>query len=185
MDRGILFSGDMVRAILSGKKTQTRRIAKFSKPVNCWGEETVSKTKSPYAVGDRLYVRETWADLAENGGAPDDRYVYRATDPEWQTEQIGFCWRPSIHMPKLAARIWLEVMNVRIERLQDISQSDAIAEGCPPSHPSIDSVSHTFGYKDFSRSVFAQTWDACYGSGAWDNNPWVWVIEFKRIEVKS
>ncbi|EEC3119720.1 hypothetical protein LK837_004922 [Salmonella enterica] len=85
-------------------------------------------------------------------------------------------------MPRWASRILLEITDVRVERLNDISQSDAIAEGAPPSHPSIDRVSQEYGFPDFSRSWFGQTWQNIYGEEAWAANPWVWVIEFKRVE---
>ena len=84
-------------------------------------------------------------------------------------------------MPRWASRITLEITGVRVERLQDISQKDAIAEGGPPSHPSIDAVSRDYGFPDFSRSWFGQTWNHIYGKESWQANPWVWVIEFKRV----
>ncbi|CDK64131.1 Phage-related protein [Morganella morganii IS15] len=85
-------------------------------------------------------------------------------------------------MPRWASRILLEITGVRVERLQDISQADAIAEGAPPSHPSIDAVSREYGFPDFPRSWFGQTWWHIYGKENWQANPWVWVIEFKQIQ---
>jgi hypothetical protein len=87
----------------------------------------------------------------------------------------------AIIYPRWASRITLEITDVRVERLNSISQSDAIAEGAPPSHRSIDAVSQQFGYPDF-RSWFGQTWGHIYGDESWQANPWVWVIEFKRAE---
>lgn len=90
--------------------------------------------------------------------------------------------RPSIHMPRWASRITLEITDVRVERLQDISQADAMAEGAPPSHPSIDVISREHGYEDFSRSWYAQLWDQINGKlTSWSSNPWVWVVCFKRV----
>lgn len=88
-------------------------------------------------------------------------------------------WVPSIHMPKKFCRLWLELTEVRVERLQEISQADAIAEGAPPSHPSIDVVSREFGYPDFSRSWYAQLWESINGKGSWAANPYVWVLSFQ------
>lgn len=88
---------------------------------------------------------------------------------------------PQIHMPRWASRITLEITGVRVERLQDISEADAKAEGAPPSHPSIDVVSREFGYADFPRSWFAQLWDQINGAGSWDANPWVWCLTFRRV----
>jgi hypothetical protein len=85
-------------------------------------------------------------------------------------------------MPRWASRITLEVKGVRVERLQDITQKDAIAEGGPESHSDIDRISRRFGYQDFSRSWFAQTWEGINGPGAWEANPWVWVISFERVK---
>ena len=84
-------------------------------------------------------------------------------------------------MPRWASRITLEVTGVRVERLQDISEADAMAEGAPPSHPSIDRISREFGYADFPRSWYAQLWGQINGSDSWAANPWVWVIEFRRL----
>ncbi len=84
-------------------------------------------------------------------------------------------------MPRWASRITLEVTGVRVERLQDISEADARAEGSPPSHPSIDAISREFGYADFPRSWYGQLWESINGPGSWDLNPWVWVVEFKGV----
>lgn len=232
-ERPILFSAPMVRAILEGKKTVTRRTIKPQPVLDCvrnedgsghcrwlWKGEPLSQigkafyNMSPYgAPGDWLWVRETFRpvyclDMADGiqyradgqmcvanvedraDGCRHHRmnqaFHWNACIEEgWdeETESNNQKWMPSIHMPKWAARILLEVVSVRAERLQDITQCDAIAEGMPPSHPSVDRISQGFGYPDFSRSAFAQTWDACYGKGAWDANPWVWRVEFKPVEV--
>lgn len=204
-ERPILFQGAMVRAILDGSKTQTRRAMK-PQPVRI-GDSTVLQWRDglfqperlpsnssllahcPYGKpGDRLWVRETWycddyrvqtGPYLEVDGARE-LTVYCADDPRpYEAEQP--VWRPSIHMPRWASRITLEISAVRIERLNDISQADARAEGAPPSHPSIDWVSRSFGYADFSRSWYAQLWEAINGPCSWDANPWVWVIEFRRV----
>lgn len=164
-------------------------------------------TPSPYGMpGDRLWVKETfWA-----FGRWETRYSAKKGRDEWHfvnlthTTQLGYrferpgesgigkdrkvgtilpAWwkRPSIFMPRVASRILLEVTAVRVERLQDISQADAQAEGAPPNHPSIARVSREFGYADFPRSWYAQLWDQINGRGGWKGNPWVWVVEFKRI----
>lgn len=200
-ERPILFSGAMVRAILEGRKTQTRRVVKpqpTSRGARSWDEPVCHLADSKFVVGRRLWVRETWqgplldseeheAQFREDG--PDafkkpGFCAYRATDTLDAVDSDGndLGWRPSIHMPRWASRILLEVTGVRVERLNDISKADAIAEGAPPSHPSIDRVSAEYGHADFSRSWYAQLWDQINGPGSWDANPWVWVVEFKRVE---
>lgn len=216
-ERGMIFNGEMVRAILDGRKTQTRRIMKVQlsedfTPMNMALETDykarwytpgivdkdgylqpaskevfgVSNENEGYscpfgAVGDRIWVREAFA----SGLSTKSTLAYRATHKREDLED-GFYdaikWTPSIHMLRWASRITLEITDVRVERLNSISQSDAIAEGAPPSHRSIDAVSQHFGYPDFSRSWFGQTWGHIYGEESWQANPWVWVIEFKRIE---
>lgn len=203
-ERGMIFNAEMVRALLDGRKTQTRRIikdctvgrdpiSKFikigKKFIGCYPEDVPELIREccPYGVpGDRIWVRETWA---EAGASAPDLKLYRANYPEHvpsiyenvpPAEEIR--WTPSIHMPRTASRILLEITNVRVERLNAISQADAIAEGAPPSHPSIDCVSQEYGFPDFSRSWFGQTWQHIYGEESWDANPWVWVIEFERVE---
>ena len=188
-ERPMLFSAPMVRAILDGRKTVTRRIVKARDlewmDVHQGLREPDNAERCPYGQpgGDRLYVRETWAAPHAYDHLPprlipqDARIHYAATE-----DRGGLLWRPSIHMPRWASRILLEVTGVRVERLNDISKADAIAEGAPPSHPSIDRVSAEYGHADFSRSWYAQLWDQINGAGSWDANPWVWVIEFKRLE---
>ncbi|HED1311579.1 TPA: hypothetical protein R4S24_000034 [Citrobacter freundii] len=209
----MIFNGEMVRAILDGRKTQTRRIMKVQpsdgfhpthngydldlnahwytpgvvdkngylqpakKDVFGVADENEGYTCPFGAVGDRIWVRETWARYNIDQDSHD--MAYRATPPaDWPEEGR---WRPSIHMPRWASRLMLEITGVRVERLNAISQADAIAEGAPPSHPSIDCVSREYGFPDFSRSWFGQTWQHIYGEESWQANPWVWVIEFKVV----
>ncbi|MDS1913310.1 hypothetical protein QSI79_08355 [Enterobacter asburiae] len=189
----MIFNGEMVRAILDGRKTQTRRIIK-QQPVMYEPGQSVHVSdmindalRCPFGqVWDRIWVRETWAEAG--AGAPDLK-LYRANYPDHvpthyenvpKAEDVR--WTPSIHMPRWASRLTLEITGVRVERLRSISQADAIAEGAPPSHPSIDAVSRDYGYPDFSRSWYGQTWQSIYGEESWNANPWVWVIEFKRVE---
>ncbi|WP_106731440.1 hypothetical protein [Klebsiella pneumoniae] len=198
-ERGMIFNGEMVRALLDGRKTQTRRIikdctvgsdqiSKFiqieKKFIGCYPEDVPELIREccPYGVpGDRIWVREAFA----SGLSTKSTLAYRATHKREDLED-GFYdtikWTPSIHMPRWASRILLEITGVRVERLNAISQADAIAEGAPPSHPSIDCVSQEYGFPDFSRSWFGQTWQHIYGEESWDANPWVWVISFERIE---
>lgn len=159
-ERPILFSGPMVRAILDGRKTQTRRVAKDRDKPCKYG-----------IAGDRLWVRETWQSAAAMGvcHASDDYFVYRATDPDWETCE-GWQWRPSIFMPRKASRITLEITDVRAERLQDITNKDARAEGLARGTV-------------YPRMWFEDLWDsinAKRGFG-WDVNPFVWVITFKKV----
>lgn len=198
-ERPILFSGAMVRAILEGRKTQTRRVVKESHYIHSRytpdGEGALlayDTYRCPQGLpGDRLWVRETWQHDNHPFGPydADCMVFYRADylddplgpDLERSADGIRRQWRPSIHMPRTASRLVLEITSVRGERLNDCSEADAIAEGAPPSHPSIDAISRQFGFKDFSRSWFAQLWDSINGKGAWATNPLVWVIEFRVV----
>ncbi|QMN52750.1 morphogenetic protein [Citrobacter freundii] len=210
-ERGMIFNSEMVRAILDGRKTQTRRPIKFQfkdRNLGCElsGNELAGELSarnylnSPFGKpGDRIWVRETFQgplfdfdqmDAYCKDSTPFEKAqfcVYKADGkpaPEFfdADDNLHCCWRPSIHMPRWASRILLGITDVRVERLNAISQADAIAEGAPPSHPSIDCVSQEYGFPDFSRSWFGQTWQHIYGEENWQANPWVWVIEFKRIE---
>lgn len=189
----IIFSTPMVQAILDGRKTQTRGVVKINGQPISSPEERLELTedgliyhsvnsmsgyyKLSYQLGDILWVRETWATVSS--GIIEYKATYR--DPytgSTEIDHIGkkITWRPSIHMPREAARIFLRVTNVKVERLQDITVEDAIAEGM--SEILIDGVVFISAKGDFR--VF---WDALnikrgYG---WDTNPWVWVIEFERI----
>ena len=213
-ERPILFNAAMVRAILAGQKTQTRRILK-TQPIHdhvlqgwiadkqandpaiaVFGEKRDYPTHSisircPYGqVGDRLWVRETFVFGYEidDGCSPigEEKIWYRATDAldNWYDMgldcEVNVPWKPSIHMPRGASRILLEITDVRIERLQCISQADAIAEGCSGKY------GHLFGSDvtiEHPIEQYKDLWESINGEGSWGNNPWVWAISFKRIEV--
>ncbi|UDC35599.1 hypothetical protein LGM12_09315 [Klebsiella pneumoniae] len=231
-ERGMIFNAEMVRAILDGLKTQTRREVKLNLDIARlattydWAtslaanhyqglaeEQIQQKAESLRGVihpvilgngqmvsiicphgkpGDRIWVRETFCPVDDTQYGGEKWVDYRATPKFEASHPAGWDsapndaealkWHPSIHMPRWASRILLEITDVRVERLNAISQADAIAEGAPPSHPSIDCVSQEYGFPDFSRSWFGQTWQHIYGEESWDANPWVWVIEFKRVE---
>jgi hypothetical protein len=191
----ILFSDTMVRAILAGSKTQTRRIVKPQPlwvyddtiPVKTQDADPKGAIRCPYGVpGDRLWVRETWQALTEPNPShliaekpqPGDDIRYRATEPETWIPALP--WRPSIHMPRWACRLVLEITDVRVERLQDISRQDALAEGIDMSAPQVASLVEEY------RPViaFAGLWESINAKRApWKSNPWVWVIEFEEIEA--
>ncbi|WP_213239605.1 morphogenetic protein [Citrobacter braakii] len=210
-ERPMIFNSEMVRAILDGRKTQTRRPIKFpfkDRNLGCElsGNELAGELSSgnylnsPFGKpSDRIWVRETFQgplfdfdqmDAYCKDSAPFEKAqfcVYKADGkpaPEFfdADDNLHCCWRPSIHMPRWASRILLEIIDIRVERLNAIRQADAIAEGAPPSHPSIDCVSREYGFPDFSRSWFGQTWQHIYGEESWQANPWVWVVEFKRVK---
>lgn len=216
-ERGILFNGDMVRALLEGRKTVTRRIFNPQPPGGdarklvevIWGKEaeklTVPHEKTSFAwagfsddrspchtttgyyrcpygqPGDRLWVRETFAtdghrnvcyrESVGNGESPREGCVY-ADSSEFNADK----WTPSIHMPRWASRILLEITDVRAERLHDISQEDARAEGYPAAREA-----ETGGSDMDAWLWFRQLWKGISGAESWETNPWVWVVEFKRI----
>lgn len=191
-ERPILFSGPMVRAILDGRKTQTRRVLKgiedlgdgrfhlFNAHGGCFGVAeadipTEALNYPAYEVGDRLWVRETWTHtgdgvwtIANARMALNGRVSYRADG-----EIAGAKYWPSIHMPREFSRITLEVTGVKVERLQDISESDAEAEGCAGGYN--DDAS---GYRP-AVGDFADLWNSINGPGAWEANPWVVAISFR------
>lgn len=240
----MIFNGEMVRAILDDRKTQTRRVMK-PQPEVCprgghWWPSNVFKTmlhieeemqngKGGWGglvgdacplgdVGDRIWVRETWGvvshELDEDGriqpwnpdrsataihempfgnGYYSGHAIYAADGEFTWGDDDGYedghsCWKPSIHMPRAACRILLEITDVRVERLNSISQEDARAEGiidggclncgepepCGCANPEPDAT-----------DAFAYLWQSIYGQENWNANPWVWVIEFKRIEGNS
>ena len=198
-ERGMIFNGEMVRAILDGRKTQTRRIMApqpaddiergiFPNPeVIGWKSSRRHKHGSTTAhfchygkPGDRIWVRETWN---KYGGL----LTYRA-DHDWidDMRKETVCtakWVPSIHMPRWASRILLEITDVRVERLNAISQEDAQAEGMEltgwrPTYSDPDSGGEVVTPYD----NFAELWSSIYGEESWNANPWVWVISFKRVE---
>lgn len=199
-ERPILFSAPMVRAILDGRKTVTRRRVKVQPrsraDIGSYGkgqpfirnpDVTKRNPECPFGKpGDRLWVRETWvADAQVDAVAPRDlsqgepiQYpangAVRQTGCSMITPGKG---RPSIHMPRWTSRILLEITAVRVERLQDISRADIRAEGlqCPPELAS-DDVSPN--YRDWYPAAWKELWNST--GGDWDANPWVWVVEFKR-----
>lgn len=224
-ERPILFSAPMVRAILSGTKTQTRRVVKpspeWTEPGTAWKfsedghsgpgwyaynddypEEGALFYRFPYGQpGDRLWVRETWqgplVDDFESYLADPDKFKkpefceYAADGgpaPEFVTldDELEQRWRPSIHMPRWASRILLEVVSVRVERLADISKDDAMAEGIvlqPDGGFGLADSTH-YNFSDPTDS-YCSLWESINGDGSWQANPWVWVVEFKRLKGGS
>lgn len=181
-ERPILFSAPMVRAILDGSKTQTRRAAKGIATVHVRTGEALADIDSagprvacPYGQpGDRLWVREAWADC-------DKLVRYYATDDVHPLRKK----RPSIYMPRWASRITLEVTGVRVERLQDISVDDSMAEGIvlqPDGGYGLADSTH-YHFTD-PRVSYWSLWETINGPGSVDANPWVWVVEFKRMELR-
>lgn len=182
-ERPILFSAPMVRALLDGSKTQTRRVAKITDAGHVkeprghrrWHPgDPAASLACPYGQpGDRLWVRETWRANADGG------FEYKACEGPMLSafrqifdDILKRKWKPSIHMPRAASRILLEVTAVRLERLQDISRGDAMAEGCPFQN---------MAQGDDPRKWFSDLWITLNGHGSWAVNPLVWVIEFKRV----
>lgn len=204
-ERPILFNGAMVRAILSGQKTQTRRIVKgmaleWLQPGMFTPEFVASPDNSmcPFGQpGDRLWVRETWQGPIMDGDEFENEYrdnpdkyqrpeycFYAADDgspPEFVDADDNFrcCWRPSIHMPRWACRLVLEIVSVRVERLNDISDDDARAEGTDASHCFFDDGACKVAYP--YRTAFGGLWASVYGKESWLSNPWVWVVEFRKV----
>ncbi|WP_341541186.1 hypothetical protein [Klebsiella grimontii] len=249
-ERGMIFNGEMVRALLDGRKTQTRRIVKgadgavkFCKEWDINGEEifvllgekdhtgmnpVLGAISCPLgAVGDRIWVRETWGvvshELDEDGriqswtpdrpataihempfgnGYYSGHAIYAADGNFTWGDDDGYedgrsCWKPSIHMPRAASRILLEITDVRVERLNAISPEDAESEGLErtnftgfgdepglPSYPEPDVYFDPLKkqWKEYPPEAFAGLWESIYGEGSWQANPWVWVISFKRVE---
>lgn len=242
-ERQILFSAPMIRAILDGSKTQTRRVVKakhlpfLENLLTNFVDGKWNERPFPYGQpGDRLWVREKWgyidpdgtgenyandqggqgpvtfaAELCQEGHPVRDywlrRIAYAAT---FQEPRFGNGpdkpkrWRPSIHMPRWACRIELEITGVRVERLQDISEADAAAEGIAPNWIGSDLTGwnpEEHGYLPHdcddegevpgvdiyddcwtANRCFKRLWESINGAGSWDANPWVWVIEFRRIK---
>ena len=203
-ETGMLFASPMVRAILEGRKTQTRRVAKPVKHPdlgNLYTPGALAMGREPQHVidracplgqpGDRIYVRETFSQHPEWG-----QLAFRADGEEFE-DADGWLWEPkwmpSIHMPKDLARIWLEVTGVRVERLQDISEADALAEGISgyPFRPD-DGWPICTGYTHLpddgacglwptAKEAFQKLWEST--GGDWDANPWVWAIDFKVLST--
>lgn len=219
IERGMIFNGEMVRAILDGRKTQTRRIikdctvgrdpiSKFiqigKKFIGCYPEDVPELIREccPYGVpGDRIWVRETFQgplfDFEQMEAYQEDSSkfkkpefcVYKADGkpaPEFfdADDNLHCGWRPSIHMPRWASRITLEITGVRVEQLKSISEEEARSEGVARlregfwKHYQPGWTQHQLS----ARGSFSTLWDSIYGFGEWDRNPWVWVVEFKRIE---
>ena len=188
----ILFNTEMVRAILDGRKTCTRRLVRFLPGENPqWtgyirdglmlynGRNEPCIMKAPYQPGDILYIRETWK------RAPNGYYYYE----DWQRNDIADItkWKPSIHMPKEAARIWLKVTDVRVERLQEITEDGAKAEGSIDNRGFIHSPENEYDRIHTAREHFIGIWDSTIKKSdidryGWDANPYVWIIEFERCE---
>lgn len=216
-ERPILFSGEMVSAILEGRKTQTRRVMKLpewtvvvAKNSEGWAAYNSTEEYDPFSLddkcqsircpygfpGDRLWVRETdWHEVlqGQENAAFDDGELRSRWDagtgkvfhiPKWKPSAPAWRHRPSIHMPRWASRITLEVVSVRVERLQDISENDAIAEGVTPTYQTAELEDKGDGPRFWQRprKAFELLWDSLAKPGEkWADNPWVWVIEFKRI----
>lgn len=223
--RPILMSAPMVRALLDGRKSQTRRVigsvygrqveylkdegpVEFSRHFNdpmAWGFRNLDDGADaplgvwadlcPYGVkGDLLWVRESWAYV----GTCDPGYLtYKATYPHClptdvqnvpeDIKKAGYRWTPSIHMPRKHSRLTLEIISARAERLNEISETDAIAEGCRPFFDK-DSPETLYGPNGDGIEMaplkgpvdaYMQLWESINGTGSWENNPWVWAIEFK------
>jgi hypothetical protein len=198
-ERPILFSAPMVRAILAGTKTQTRRIAKgaalewLTAGFHPNFVASVENKLCPHGQpSDQLWVRETHAIVPRTAYArsegvqqtlrPDDPYEHDAAiyREGWTRSNGGFRWRPSIHMPRWASRITLEITSVRVERLQDISEADARAEGAEEAFDTEGGYEHhpLGNYRD----GFAKLWTEINGPESWAANPWVWVVEFTRTK---
>ncbi|ERK18584.1 Phage-related protein [Pantoea sp. AS-PWVM4] len=205
-ERGMIFNADMVRAVLNGSKTQTRRLIDWRRTTRAteiaerddgsnwpWSEDCENGGDywhaCPFgAVGDRLWVRETFGfEIRSVGGAPHEQLVYRASKPD--AVRLYDCngkphpmkWTPSLHMRRKYSRITLEITGVRVERLRDMTERDAIAEGCLGGHDSIPG----YMYSATPHEHFHHVWESIYGEESWQANPWVWVIEFKRVEGGS
>ncbi|MDS7873875.1 morphogenetic protein [Klebsiella pasteurii] len=196
-ERGMIFSGEMVLALLDGRKTQTRRPVKFpvhDKNLGCElaGNELAGELSAGNYLnsafgkpGDRIWVRETFCPVDDTQYGGEKWIDYRATPRYEASHPAGWDvapndaealkWRPSIHMPRWASRILLEITNVRVERLNSISEEDAGREGYP-ADPS------PYGGRMDKWLWFRQLWDSIYPEQSFKHNPWVWVIEFKRVE---
>ena len=217
-ERGMIFNGEMVRAILDGRKTQTRRPIKWKQTRFTEIGEREDGSKWPWsedaehtcdfwhpcpfgAVGDRIWVRETWGvvshafsddglmidwvpdrpstaihEMPFGNGYYSGYAIYAADGDFTWGDDDGYedgrsCWKPSIHMPRAASRILLEITDVRVERLRSMSQDDARAEGVIAASGPME-----------AGLAFRELWDSIYGEESWKANPWVWVIKFKRIE---
>lgn len=202
----MLYQTEMVQAILEDRKNQTRRtkgLEEVNKDWRPWkfvdfcsnpNNEKDKRTHAifrcfvdtwftvlcPYQIGDILWVRETW----NNWPTPFSPFVYKATD----LKSCGHTWKPSIHMPKKAARIFLKVISVKVERLQDISEEDAKNEGVKLLENGSyqcyfnSEIAQNYMYTRSPKKSFETLWQSINGINSWDLNPWVWIIEFEKIE---
>ncbi|MBK5203891.1 MAG: hypothetical protein JJD98_00330 [Polaromonas sp.] len=212
-ERPILFNGAMVRALLDGSKSQTRRIVKgerasrglesgwYLKPYGFVNDRQFAKAACRCGQpGDQLWVRETWQHSNHHYGPADQSCAifYRADywddphgmDGEKSPEGKYREWRPSIHMPRWASRITLEIVGVRVERLQDISYEDALAEGVSDMSALLhdewkplegESGNDCARRLRWPQRLYKQLWESINGKGSWDATPWVFVIEFRRL----
>lgn len=191
--KGILFNTEMVRAILDGRKSCTRRIVKpqpegyfevSEEPLYIYDTDgNQGKITPPYQPGDIIYVRETWHKYIKRVGKGQnchlaEFYGYKASVAN--SEDAGEPWKPSIHMPKEAARIWLKVTDVRVERLQEITVDDIRNEG-------LSSAAVHCGDMEIALKEWENLWNSTIkksdlGRYGWNASPWVWVIEFERCE---
>ena len=218
----MIFNGEMVRAILDGRKTQTRRPVKFpvhDKNLGCElaGNELSGELSAGNYLnsafgkpGDRIWVRETFCPVDDTQYGGEKWVDYRATPKFEASHPAGWDsapndaealkWRPSIHMPRWASRILLEITDVRVERLNAISEEDAQREGVHTEVWDQTVVARNYAARDeffqfwsedmphyvemnqLYRSSFRSLWESIYGAENWQANPWVWVIEFKRVE---
>lgn len=219
-ERGMIFNAEMVRAILDGRKTQTRRPIKWKQTrfteiaerddglLWPWAEDCERGGDIWFAcpfgeVGDRIWVRETWATLGDEKSAariyrasceqrPGDYGLWSIPDnadwkPHTENQKFEGAWRPSIHMPRWASRITLEIADVRVEHLNAINESDAQSEGVAQLRGGFWKH-YQPGWTEYqisARGSFVTLWKSIYGEESWAANPWVWVIEFKRIEGAS
>lgn len=235
-ERGMIFNSEMVRAILDGRKTQTRREVKLNLDIAClattydWAaslaanhyqglteEQIQQKAESLRGVihpvilgngqmvsiicphgkpGDRIWVRETFCPVDDTQYGGEKWVDYRATPKFEASHPAGWdCapndaealkWRPSIHMPRWASRILLEITDVRVGQLNAISEEDATAEGVPPAGGLLPDYPGTFltpkGDFATAKVAFQRLWESIYGEESWKANGWVWVISFKRVE---
>ncbi|HBR1118989.1 TPA: hypothetical protein ACMEI5_000802 [Klebsiella quasipneumoniae subsp. similipneumoniae] len=234
-ERGMIFNGEMVRAILDGRKTQTRRPIKWKQTRFTEIGEREDGSKWPWsedaehacdfwhpcpfgAVGDRIWVRETWGvvshafsddglmidwvpdrpataihEMPFGNGYYSGYAIYAADGDFTWGDDDGYedgrsCWKPSIHMPRAASRILLEITDVRVERLNAISEEDAEAEGIDmealyDSQDCYDCIAdHNMTGRPTVTGAFKYLWESIYGEEGWKSTPWVWVIEFKRVE---
>ena len=187
----ILFNTEMVKAILEGRKTQTRRVVKGSALGGLMmkkASKDILKEYAPYKVNDILYVRETWTDhyVPNEFGRPEMQYCYRADGIDIKAECLpgeSNRWYPSIHMPKEAARIFLKITNIKIERLQDMRLEDFKAEGIAASSISPDDdLNYRFEFINIWDSTLKKDQISHY---EWEANPYVWVIEFEVLPCSS